>query len=282
MYLLYPYKTHHFKHHCIHPSNVPQSSTSIEQTVSVSWIKCTPDCFIHRKAFLGSNGQCFLDQTSNIERIKRSVFIGSNIKCTPDRFIHLLLTTSIRSNGQCFLEHPHHSTSITLTITLTHTSSLTRRRRKSEELRDSPCPHQSPLQALGRHRLHTLSPRRRRKLQDGGDSPPHALPHWHHKLLEDRHSPFPYSSMPQARGRQWRQQDLDFHITNDPKLSLHCYDQYLESCLEGVDRWNLKIINFEQELCLGLELEWVIMKSECGREFFLLWVAQSMRITFGS
>jgi hypothetical protein len=29
----------------------------------------------------------------------------------------------------------------------------------------------------------------------------------------------------------------------------------IESRLEGVDRRNLKIINFEHELCLGLELE---------------------------
>lgn len=143
-----------------------------------------------------------MDQTSNIARIKRPVFLGSNIKCTLDRFIHLLLTTSIRSNSQCFLEHPHNSTSITLTITLTHTSSLTRRHHKSEEFRDSPSSHQSPLQALGRRRLHTLSPRRRRKLQDGSESPPHALPHRHHKLLEDHGSPFPYPSTPQAHGRQ--------------------------------------------------------------------------------
>lgn len=86
MYLLYPYKTHHFKHHCIHPSNVPQSSTSIEwikrlvflgsnvpqiasftvrhfldQTVSVSWIK-------HHTSNR-SNDQCFLDQTSNVPQI---------------------------------------------------------------------------------------------------------------------------------------------------------------------------------------------------------------------
>jgi hypothetical protein len=56
----------------------------------------------------------------------------------------------------------------------------------------------------------------------------------------------------------------------------------IESRLKGVNRQNLKIVNFEHELHPELALERVIMKFECGREFFSLWVAQSMRITLGA
>jgi hypothetical protein len=38
-----------------------------------------------------------------------------------------------------------------------------------------------------------------------------------------------------------------------------------ESRLEGVNRRNLKIINFEHELHPGLALERVMMKPECER-----------------
>jgi hypothetical protein len=51
--------------------------------------------------------------------------------------------------------------------------------------------------------------------------------------------------------------------------------------LDGVNRGNLKITNFQHKLRSELTLERVMMKSECGREF-LLWVAQSMRITLGT
>jgi hypothetical protein len=44
----------------------------------------------------------------------------------------------------------------------------------------------------------------------------------------------------------------------------------IESRLEGVNRRNLKIINFEYKLHPKVALEQIMMKSECGREFFLL------------
>jgi hypothetical protein len=45
------------------------------------------------------------------------------------------------------------------------------------------------------------------------------------------------------------------------------YGSIIESRLEGVNRRNLKIINFEHALYLGLGLE---INSECGRSFLLL------------
>jgi hypothetical protein len=52
----------------------------------------------------------------------------------------------------------------------------------------------------------------------------------------------------------------------------------IESCLEGVNRRNLKIINSEHALHLGL---WLEINSECGRLLLLLIVVQSMQITLG-
>jgi hypothetical protein len=56
----------------------------------------------------------------------------------------------------------------------------------------------------------------------------------------------------------------------------------LKVALRGVNRRNLKIINFEHELHQRLALERVIMKSEYKREFFLQRVAQSSEDYFGS
>ena len=52
----------------------------------------------------------------------------------------------------------------------------------------------------------------------------------------------------------------------------------IESRLEGVNRRNLKIRNFEYALCPGLVLE-IIRSAE---DSSLLGVAQSMRITLGA
>jgi hypothetical protein len=52
----------------------------------------------------------------------------------------------------------------------------------------------------------------------------------------------------------------------------------IESRLEGVNRRNLKIRNFEHALCPGLVLE-IIRSAE---DSSLLGVAQSMRITLGA
>jgi hypothetical protein len=52
-----------------------------------------------------------------------------------------------------------------------------------------------------------------------------------------------------------------------------------ESRLEGMNRRNLKITNFEYKLFPRLGLEWILMKSECRKKSFLQWVAQSMLIT---